>query len=321
MILHLNGREKALEAFGWTGRKAEWIALVCLHSGVFTRAQATRFLDTHHERARRMVHALIAQGLAAEETVPGIRGIGRVCRICARSLYRALGAEHIRHRRTASPDVVMRRLLSLDYVIEHTDLPWLPTEKEKVAAFEALGIERELLPVRRLYRGAAGDTRRYFPVKMPVALDSTAPCSSTPNPATKPRPRSGPGARRTGALARAHTARAGPSRPWPSDARGDETARARSVLHGWAEAAGTGESDPAIRDETRPDRAGDPFRARSRSSRSSAVCRLRSSGAWRLRTRSAARPSAGRYAAAVPGAQPASREPSTDESPPPHGRT
>ena len=35
MTLHLNGREKALEAFGWTGRKAEWIALVCLHSGVF----------------------------------------------------------------------------------------------------------------------------------------------------------------------------------------------------------------------------------------------------------------------------------------------
>ena len=45
MTLHLNGREKALEAFGWTGRKAEWIALVCLHSGVFTRAQATGFLD------------------------------------------------------------------------------------------------------------------------------------------------------------------------------------------------------------------------------------------------------------------------------------
>ena len=51
----------------------------------------------------------------------------------------------------------MRRLLSLDYVIEHSGLPWLPTEPEKVAAFEALGIERELLP-SRLYRGAAGDT-------------------------------------------------------------------------------------------------------------------------------------------------------------------
>ena len=63
----------------------------------------------------------------------------------------------------------MRRLLSLDYVIEHSDLPWLPTEHEKIAAFEALGIERGLLPVR-VYRGAARSTRRYFPVKLPVAL-------------------------------------------------------------------------------------------------------------------------------------------------------
>ena len=164
MIAHLRGREAALEPFGWTGRQAEWIALACLHSGVFTRTQATRFLDTHHERARRLVHALIAQGAAAEETVPGVRGIGRVCRVFSRGLYRALGAEHIRHRRTASPEVLMRRLLSLDYVIEHSALPWLPTEPEKVAAFEALGIERELLP-SRLYRGAAGDTRRYFPLK------------------------------------------------------------------------------------------------------------------------------------------------------------
>ena len=131
MIAHLRGREQALEPFGWTGRQAEWIALVCLHSGVFTRTQATRFLDTHHERARRLVHALIAQGLAAEETVPGVRGIGRVCRIFSRGLYHALGTEHIRHRRTASADVLMRRLLSLDYVIEHSALPWLPTEPRR----------------------------------------------------------------------------------------------------------------------------------------------------------------------------------------------
>ena len=118
-IVHLRGRELALEPFGWTGRRAEWLALVCLHSGAFTRAQWARFMDAHPEQVRRGVHALIAQGLAAEETVPGIRGIGRVCRIFARSVYRALGAEHIRHRRDASPAVLMRRLYSLDYLMEH----------------------------------------------------------------------------------------------------------------------------------------------------------------------------------------------------------
>ena len=67
--------------------------------------------------------------------------------------------------------MVIRRLLSFDYVIEHPGLPWLPTETEKVGAFEALGIHRSLLPVR-VYRGAAGGVRRYFSRGMPVALDS-----------------------------------------------------------------------------------------------------------------------------------------------------
>ena len=170
-IVHLQGREQALAPFGWTGEKAGWIAFVCLHSGAFTRAQCARFLEAHPEQVRRVVHALIAQGLAAEETVPGVRGIGRVCRIFSRRIYRAIGAEHIRHRHDASPEVLMRRLLSLDYVIDRPGLPWLATEAEKVAAFEALDIDRGLLPVR-VYRGAASTARRYFPVKLPVALDS-----------------------------------------------------------------------------------------------------------------------------------------------------
>ena len=171
MIAHLQGREQALEPFGWTGRRAKWIALACLHSGVFTRAQWTRFLGCHTEKVRRAVHALIAQGVAAEENVPGITGISRVCRIHGRGIYRALGTGDIRHRRIASTEVLVRRLLSLDYVLEDPHLPWLPTEPEKVRAFEAIGIERRLLP-QRVYRGAAGNTRRHFPLKLPVALDA-----------------------------------------------------------------------------------------------------------------------------------------------------
>ena len=46
MIEHLRGRERALEPLGWTGREAEWIAVVCLHSGVFTRAQFCHYFNT-----------------------------------------------------------------------------------------------------------------------------------------------------------------------------------------------------------------------------------------------------------------------------------
>ena len=35
MIEHLRGRDRKLEPLGWTGPDAEWITLVCLHSGVF----------------------------------------------------------------------------------------------------------------------------------------------------------------------------------------------------------------------------------------------------------------------------------------------
>ena len=50
MIEHLRGRDRKLEPLGWTGQDAEWIALVCLHSGVFTRAQFCHYFgDTYRK--------------------------------------------------------------------------------------------------------------------------------------------------------------------------------------------------------------------------------------------------------------------------------
>ena len=66
----------------------------------------------------------------------------------------------------------MRRLLSLDCVLDHLDLAWLPTEPEKVAYFRRLGVPASALP-RREYRGpfSGRSTRRYFAFKLPVAGD------------------------------------------------------------------------------------------------------------------------------------------------------
>jgi len=167
LIEHLKGREKALEPFGLTGGRAEWIALASLHGGVFTRSQLSDWFGMDRFKTLRFVQFLTRRRLAAEETVGDLK----VCRICARGIYRALGAEGVRLRRITATEVAVRRLLSFDYVIEHPDLPWLPTESEKVAAFEAMGIGRPAMPVR-VYRGAAGGVRRYFPRGMPVALDT-----------------------------------------------------------------------------------------------------------------------------------------------------
>ena len=168
---HLKERAKALEPFGWTGRRAQWIALAGCHGGVFTRAQWTSFLGCHHEKVGRAVRKLVGQDVAIEEKPPGINGIGRICRIHGRRIYKALGAGDHRRRRITSPEVLMRRLLALDYVLEHPHLPWLATEADRVAALGALGIEREILP-QRVYRGALGGLRRFFPLGLPIALDT-----------------------------------------------------------------------------------------------------------------------------------------------------
>ena len=168
MIEHLKGRERALASLGWTGREAEWIALVCLHSGVFTRPQFCHYFDADRKQALRLVRALLERRAAVEGEWPLVNGGGRTCRISSKPLYRALGVENIRHRRKAGAPVVMRRLLSLDFVLEHPGLNWLPTEGEKVEFIEGLGVRSNLIP-RRIYYGAVRAQKRYFALKLPVA--------------------------------------------------------------------------------------------------------------------------------------------------------
>ena len=274
VITHLRGREAALEPFGWTRRQAEWIALACLHSGVFIRAQWSRFLDAHPEQVRRGVHALIAQGAATEETVPGIKGIGRVCRIFARQIYRALGAEDIRHRRAASEAVLMRRLLSLDYVLEHPDLPWLPTRA---------GEGRRIRGARHRTPAPAPRGSTAEPPVTPGAISRSscrsrsrpsAPSSCTSIPDTTPRRRYARGAKRTWDSGRRSASAAGPSRSWPS------SALSRSSL-GPGRYSAAGQKPPARPNRTpgsvkRSTVSSVPsFKARSRSSTSSAAFKPR----------------------------------------------
>ena len=172
MIEHLHDREKALESLGWRGREAEWIALVCLHSGLFTRAQFCFYFDgAFRNRAERFVRALVDRRMAVEDDRAIFPGGARACRISNKEIYRKLGIENVRHRREADDSVMLRRLLSLDYVLEHPQLSWLPTEPEKVSFFESLGIDRRRIP-HRIYQGAVGKQTRYFALKLPIAVDT-----------------------------------------------------------------------------------------------------------------------------------------------------
>lgn len=165
MTVHLQGREEVLRAFGWKGRHAEWIALAGLTGGYFTRAQLSDYLGVHRGQARHIVNRMVKKEIAVERMLDG----RKVCRIAGRHIYRILGVPKLRTLSSASDELVMKRLLSLDYVLEHPALPWLPTPAEQVAAFEGLGIERGLLPGRRV-RGRTQAGWLHFQQRLPIAL-------------------------------------------------------------------------------------------------------------------------------------------------------
>ena len=83
-------------------------------------------------QALRFVQALVTKRSAAEDSLQD----RKVCRIFSSRIFRALGTEDTRRRRMASAEILLRCLLVLDYVLEHPGLPWLPTEPEKVCAFD-----------------------------------------------------------------------------------------------------------------------------------------------------------------------------------------
>ena len=168
---HLDGRVEALtRELSLPADKAEWLAVAALHAGCFLRPQYCFYSGHSREAGRKFVDLLIELNLVVEDKVDGL---GVLTRITSKRVYRAVGAADIRHRRLASWPIMHRRLLSLDYVLDHPELPWLPTEAEKMACFEALAISRNELP-SRVFHGVAGQARRYFANKHPIAVDSHA---------------------------------------------------------------------------------------------------------------------------------------------------
>ena len=174
----LEDRAGQLAALGWTGREAEWLALVALHSGVFTRSQCGAYFEAGDDRkpAGRFVRALVEKKLASEDERAIFPGGARAVLLTGKTLYRALGIPDVRHRRgkDATTQVLMRRLLSLDYLIERPSLGWLPTEADKVQRFEALGIDRANFPYRMYGPQGKPMVPRYFAFKLPIAVDEQA---------------------------------------------------------------------------------------------------------------------------------------------------
>ena len=174
---HLNGRAgKLADSLDLPADLAEWLAVCALHSGCFLRSQLLFFKGFNDETvtgaARKTTTRLIRQ-LSHRQLITETpsAALGLLTRVTNKSIYRLLDAGDIRHRRMASWSLISRRLLCLDYVLDNPTLPWLPTENEKVACFDALRIDRSKMPYR-IWKGAVGQTLRLFGNKHPIAVDA-----------------------------------------------------------------------------------------------------------------------------------------------------
>lgn len=164
--------EKVAEATGLSRRAAEWTALAAIHSGVFIRPQVRAWLkgptaDANRSDTARIVGGLRDQNLATEIDVAGMTAV----HIHGKAVYQALGEPDNRNRRKPSREKALERLLALDYVLDHPDESWLPTERAKTSALAAAGVPKDTWSSRR-YESAEGATTRHFVEKWPLAINA-----------------------------------------------------------------------------------------------------------------------------------------------------
>lgn len=167
--------EKVSAATGLSHRTAEWVALTALHSGVFTRPQLQAWIAGNPESVRqiasRTVTELREHKLATETETAGMK----VVHIHGKTIYRALGEPDNRNRRQPSREKALERLAALDYVLDHPDDGWLPTEKAKTAALESAGIPQAAWSATPYAsRDGQQTTTRHFVEKWPLAIDAAA---------------------------------------------------------------------------------------------------------------------------------------------------
>ena len=134
-------RAKPLESFGWTGPRASGSRLPASTAASSPGRSGRASSGATTKRVGRAVRKLVAQGVAIEEKPPGI---GRICRLHGRRILQ--GA------RLGGP----------------------PPPEDHVAGGDDAASARDragLLP-QRVYRGVLGGLRRFFPLGLPIALDT-----------------------------------------------------------------------------------------------------------------------------------------------------
>lgn len=164
-------RVQALQHLRLTERQTRFLATVALHSGYCVRRQYLAFAGVRYgKNVRDFMDGLVLRGLALRFTYRMDRG--HVYHLHARSVYRAIGQDDNRNRRVASPALIARKLMLLDFALSEPGVEWFVTEADKVELFtDRFHVPVEDLPQRSFVgEGDAGEVTRYFVQKLPVMV-------------------------------------------------------------------------------------------------------------------------------------------------------
>src|SRR4029453_1680503 len=123
-----------------------FLTLVALHGGYFLRRQYVKFTSAGHGLAAvRFLNKMSAHGHVRQ--LPCGRH-GAMFHLCARPVYAALGQEHNRNRRPAEWIAVVRKLMTLDFVLTKPTAQFWATEEDKSALLRELGVDERKWPAK-----------------------------------------------------------------------------------------------------------------------------------------------------------------------------
>ena len=164
-------RVAQVRLYGFTDRQAAFLVTVMLHAGVCVGRQYCAFAGIPHGRkVCDFFDSLVTRRYATARPCGHHRA--RLFHIHHKPLYRAVGESDNRYRRPTTLPRAIERLMVLDAVLAERGRTWLATEQDKLTYFTLTHrIPRQDLP-SLTFRAEDAETVRYFPDKLPIALDS-----------------------------------------------------------------------------------------------------------------------------------------------------
>lgn len=163
-------RVHAIKNKGFTERQAGFLVMVMLHAGVCIGRQYCTFARiAYGQKMHDFFESLLSRGFATAQ--PCGHNRARLFHVHYRPFYCAIGEPDNRHRKPMTPARAVERLMVLDAVLAEPERTWLATEQEKLKHFTLTHrVPRRDLPVLT-FRADDAETARYFPDKLPIAVE------------------------------------------------------------------------------------------------------------------------------------------------------